>query len=215
MIAAELKPSQGSWGVEMGFEDPEGLTKLLNLKPNEITTAAIENNLITTTYGIRLLLASIKTKDAELAGMSGQLEAIVRHLALMAKVVFLDIGTPYLPGLESVLKQCDELFLVSDPQPLSIARARSLITDLNHLGFGKSRLMSVVIINRVRSDIALSAQQIQDGLGQPVSIVFPPAPEQAFQATQRGVPMVMIQQEGLVSQQFVRLAEQLVDRLNK
>jgi len=27
--------------------------------------------------------------------------------------------------------------------------------------------------------------------------------------------MVMIQQEGLVSQQFVRLAEQLVDRLNK
>lgn len=215
VIAAELKPSQGSWGVEMGFEDPEGLTKLLNLKPNEITTAAIENNLITTTYGIRLLLASIKTKDAELAGMSGQLEAIVRHLALMAKVVFLDIGTPYLPGLESVLKQCDELFLVSDPQPLSIARARSLITDLNHLGFGKSRLMSVVIINRVRSDIALSAQQIQDGLGQPVSIVFPPAPEQAFQATQRGVPMVMIQQEGLVSQQFVRLAEQLVDRLNK
>ena len=87
------------------------------------------------------------------------------------------------------------------------------MNDLNEKGFGKSKLLNVVILNRVRSDIQLSAGQIQEALGVTISTVIPPAPEQAYQAALRFVPLIMVQQEGLVTQQFLRLADELTQRL--
>jgi CheY-like chemotaxis protein len=44
VIAAELHPGQGTWGLELGFENPENLNHLLNLKENEITPQRVESD---------------------------------------------------------------------------------------------------------------------------------------------------------------------------
>ncbi|HNS64540.1 MAG TPA: response regulator, partial [Anaerolineaceae bacterium] len=38
VVAAELKPGQGTWGVELGLTESQGLANLLRLKPAEITS---------------------------------------------------------------------------------------------------------------------------------------------------------------------------------
>jgi len=143
------------------------------------------------------------------------MELVLQHLVTLSQYIFLDIGTTSMPGMDLVLKLCNEVFLVTEGQPTSIQRARLLINDLGNYGFGKAKLLNLTIINRVRSDIQMNAVQVQETLGMPLTIVIPPAPEQAFQAATRFVPFTLIQQDSLATQQFMRLAEQVAERLVK
>ena len=215
VVAAELKPGQGTWGVELGLTESQGLANLLRLKPAEITSTTVDNPLVRTQYGIRLLLASAKLSDAETTTSLPQMELVLQHLVTLSQYIFLDIGTTSMPGMDLVLKLCNEVFLVTEGQPTSIQRARLLINDLGNYGFGKAKLLNLTIINRVRSDIQMNAVQVQETLGMPLTIVIPPAPEQAFQAATRFVPFTLIQQDSLATQQFMRLAEQVAERLVK
>jgi hypothetical protein len=63
------------------------------------------------------------------------------------------------------------------------------------------------MINRGRTDMALSVSQVEEALDIRVALGFPPAGEQAFYAAMRAVPLMMVQPDGLIAQQFVKLAE--------
>ena len=63
VIAAELKPGQGSWASELDFSDPCGLCNLLEMNVSEITSTAVEGQLVTTPFNVRLLLASNDPAD--------------------------------------------------------------------------------------------------------------------------------------------------------
>jgi len=45
VIAAELRPGQGTWASELGFADPDGLNNILKMKPSEITNKVVESAL--------------------------------------------------------------------------------------------------------------------------------------------------------------------------
>jgi CheY-like chemotaxis protein/MinD-like ATPase involved in chromosome partitioning or flagellar assembly len=215
LIAAELRSGQGSWGIDLGFANPSGLTNLLRLKPMEVTAATVEKELIRTTYGIRLMLASNRRKDLELMTNTVQLEAVLQQLPLLAPLVLLDIGAASFSNFDKILAQCDEVIVVTEPYPVTVTHTRLLLDDLVERGFGKSRLITVVIVNRVRADVQLSVTQVQDRLGFPISQIIPPSPEQAFQAGMRNVPLIQIQPEGMVAQQFGRLADTISQRIKK
>ncbi|MEN4010973.1 MAG: response regulator [Bellilinea sp.] len=216
VIAAELRAGQGTWAGELNFPNAEGLYNLLNMRSGEITRNAVEKELILTTYGIRLLLANSRSKDFHtLQNNIPQVEAILQQLATLAKVVFLDIGNPFLPGFDQFLTHCDELILIAEPQPYSLRRTNQLMVELNEFGFGKSKLLNVVIVNRVRADLQLSAMQIQEMLGKPITLVIPPAPEQSYHAALRNAPLIQLQPDGILTQQINRLAAIYTERLNK
>lgn len=164
-------------------------------------------------YGIRLLMASPKSKDTELMKNTEQLEALVENLPLLAKLVLLDIGTNFIPGYEMLLGHCNEVVVVTEPFPASVQRTRSLIDDLATIGFGRSKLLTVVSINRIRADVQLSITQMQEVLGVPIAQVIPPAPEIAFQAANRNIPLIQVQIGGVVSQQYSNLAERFMQRV--
>ncbi|HWQ05192.1 MAG TPA: response regulator [Longilinea sp.] len=212
-IAAELRPSQGTWAIDLKLSNPEGLNNLLRCRPSDITSNVVEKELIRTTFGVRLLLASSRTRDTDQLNYGPQIEAIIQQLSLMAPFVILDIGTSFNPMLDRILPQLKELIVITEPQPSSVERTRFLIDDLTARGFGKSKLLTVMAINRVRADIVLSAAQMQEKLGQPIAMMIPPAPEQAFHAATRSIPLIEIQKEGLVSQQFFRIADLLAQRV--
>jgi len=94
VIAAEIRPSQGTWGLELGYGSSESLNNLLRLKSTEITTAKVENELVQTTRGIRLLLASSNPKDSELISAGMQLYEVIQKLSQLAQVVFSGLGFP-------------------------------------------------------------------------------------------------------------------------
>lgn len=213
VIAAELRPGQGSWSNELGMPTQEGLNNLLRLAANDINTATIENELVRVPYGIRLLMASPYARDVQLMKNTKNLEAVVDHLSLMAKLVLLDIGVNTHLGLDEILNLCKEVIVVTEPFPGTVQRTKQLLEDLKVRGFGKSKLITLVIINRIRADVQLSITQVQESLGQPVAQVIPPAPEVSFQAATRNLPMIQVQIGGLLSLQYSRLAEGIAERV--
>jgi Flp pilus assembly CpaE family ATPase len=56
----------------------------------------------------------------------------------------------------------------------------------------------------------LTAADVNERLGQTVKIVIPPAPEMAYQAAIRFIPLSQVQPDDLIAQQFKRLAETIL-----
>jgi pilus assembly protein CpaE len=213
VIAAELRPGQGTWSIELGQSHSSGLCNLLHLRTSDINLSAVENELVRSPYGIRLLLSSAHTPDQEISRATEQLEAVVDSLPLLSKLVFLDIGTNTIQGFDMLLNHCNELLVVTEPFPSTVYRTRQLVEDLQTRGYGKSKLMTVVSINRIRADVQLTITQMQEILGQPVAQVIPPAPELAYQAAMRTIPLAQVQVGNIVSLQFSKLAEQIAQRV--
>ena len=117
VIAAELRPGQGSWSGELGLATQEGLNNLLRLNPNDINTATIENELVRVPYGIRLLMASPYARDVALMKNTKNIEAVVDHLSLMARLTLLDIGLNTHLAFDEILNLCKELIVVTEPFP--------------------------------------------------------------------------------------------------
>lgn len=214
VILAELRLGEGTWAEALSLHDDQGLKNLLSLSSSEITRSAVENNLLRTTFGVRLLLAPRRIESYNLlfSGMAEKLINITRHLATLANLVILDIGTPFLPGYLDLLNQCDEVMVVAESQPFTLKLTRRLLTDLEGHGFGKSKLLTVVLNNRMRADLQYTITQVQDTLEHSVSITIPPVPELAYHAAMRSVPLLHIQPEGLYAQQVTQLASQFVER---
>src|SRR4030067_2165257 len=65
VIAAELKPGQGSWALDLNLAEPVGLVNLLTKELDEITLESVSKELIQTNFGITILSASNKTENIE------------------------------------------------------------------------------------------------------------------------------------------------------
>jgi pilus assembly protein CpaE len=215
VIAAELRPGQGTWGVELAFPETDGLNKLLKLKTAEITKSRVEGELVRMPNGLHLLMTSNYAKGTNLCTSQDQMKTVLQYLGVIGKILLLDIGTNFLPGLDDVLDVCNEIILVTEPQPVTIQRTRILLEELNQKGFGKSKLLSLVLINRMRTDVQYSISQVQDALHIPVLQMIPPVPELAYQASLRNIPLLDVQPEGLLTQQFTKLAEDILNHIQK
>jgi pilus assembly protein CpaE len=216
VIAMELKPGQGTWASELGFSMGEGLNNLLKLKPAEITASAVEKQLTTTSFGARLLLSSNLSLETDYSLLGEKLLAIIHALTLLSPMVFLDIGTPFLPGFEKVCSLCKEIFVVTEPQPNTIKRTKILYEELRTVGSGLGRIINLVLYNHVRSEVQLSSIQVSELMGgTPISMMIPPAPELAYQANVRQAPMINIQPDSLVAQQIDQLARIIQTQKNK
>jgi CheY-like chemotaxis protein len=215
VIAAELKPGQGSWASELDFSDPCGLCNLLEMNVSEITSTAVEGQLVTTPFNVRLLLASNDPADLVSISNVEQYEAVLQQLSLLAPLVVLDIGTSFLPAYNAVTDICDEIIVVTEPHPNSVKRTRYLIDDLRNNGFGSAKVMTVVSVNHTRSDMVLSMSDIEGEIKQTVTLGIPPSTELSYQAAVRSIPMVQVQPESLVAQQFASLAEKISERVHQ
>jgi CheY-like chemotaxis protein/MinD-like ATPase involved in chromosome partitioning or flagellar assembly len=208
VLVAEFRPGLGTISQELGYLRPEGLTHLLQQKANEISVNSIESELITHTSGVRFLLASPQPSDAKLNSVVENFTAIARNLPYLARYVVLDLGTALSPVNIKVTPLCDEVIVVVEPVPQTLQQTKLLITDLAAIGVGAGRI-SIVLVNRIRSGMQLSWSQVQEQLGENIDVIFTPAPELAYQATMKNLPMVLQQPESLTVQQFTKLSEKV------
>jgi len=213
VIAAEMRPGQGSWALDLNLTEPVGLANLLGLELVDITLEAVSKELIQTNFGIKILSASNQTEKVEYASATPQLEQVISHLTTLAALVVLDIGTSFHPGFNAILNKCNELIMVVEPQPVPIKRSKLLASELHLKGFGSLKTMSTVTVNRTRSDIVLNISQVEQILGYPAVMGFPPVVEQAYRAADRAVPLISVQPDGIIAMQFNTLASQINERI--
>lgn len=214
VVAAELRPGHGCWGIEFGFEKMDGLSKLLQLPPSAIRTSNLEKELVRTPFGVNLLLSSNSLEAVKFINRTDQFEAIVRILPSLASIVLLDIGACYLTNLDDILSMCDEILLIIEPHPTTIKIARRYLDDFQDKGFGKTKVITPIMLNRVRTDIQTPLTEASEMLGRVVEHLISPVPELAYQATLNSKPMILIQPKSLVNDQFSNLTKTILDQLD-
>jgi len=211
VVVADFRPGQGTIGLELGFQKAEGLNRLLEKKPNEITVAEIETQLVPHISGIRLLLSSHRPSDAKFTSALAHYEAIARLLPSVASHVIIDLGPGLTPVAEKVAPLCNEVIVVVEPVPHTINQSRLLIDELSANGIREAKI-TAVLVNRYRSGVQLSWSQVQEQLKHNISVIFTPAPELTYQASVSGMPVMLHQPESLTTQQFQKLAERVIQR---
>ncbi len=216
IICAEMQPGFGTWGMELGLSESQGLDTILKAKVDEIDDSFIKDNLIQTSFGPKLLLASTINPDIEIGAQTDQIEALIKSIPDISQFGIVDFDNGLSPKiLGNLVKYCDELLLVTKSQPISIQKTRLLIDELERQGFGKNKILNVIICNRVRADVQLTVAQIRDRLGHTPILILPPVPELSYQAAIHFQPISKIQPESLITQQYSKLAESYISRIPK
>jgi len=211
ILVSDFRPGQGTLGLELGHKKAEGLKRLLELQPGEISKKAVAQELIQHTSGIRLLLSSPRPADGRYAEKVQNFAVIAQHLPKLARYSILDLG-PGLTALNStILPMCSQVLVVVEPIPLSVAQAVDLIEDLRAIGIGESQI-DVIMVNRFRSSIQLTISEVESQMGRSLAVAFSPNPELAYQASLQGAPMISLQPESLIAQQFDQLAVKIAHR---
>ena len=212
VIIAEFRHGFGSMALDLGFLNPQGLSRLLESAPEGITQEAIDSELYLHKSGVRLLLASYDPVDAKYQNAVDHFEAIARYLAYMASNVVIDLGAGITPITDRVLTYCDEILVVLEPIQNTITRTMTLVGELAKRGFGEGRV-NTVLYNRQRTEMQYTLAQVQMEYQHPISIVFTAAPELIYQCSKANVPLVMQHPDNLTSQQFAKLADNIVKRV--
>jgi CheY-like chemotaxis protein len=208
VIVAEFRPGQGTLSLELGYQKPEGYNRLLQCKASEVNPQMVETELVTHDTGTRFLFSSIHSRDAKYLNAVDNLESIAKQLTFMAEFIIIDLGSALLDSTQKIVGQCDELILVVEPSPTTIARTKAYIQDLISIGVDLGKVKAV-LVSRLRSDTQLTWTEVQDQLGHSITTVFTPAPELAYQASIHHIPIVVQQPDSLSSEQFFKLAEKV------
>jgi CheY-like chemotaxis protein/MinD-like ATPase involved in chromosome partitioning or flagellar assembly len=209
VVVADFRPGCGTLGMELGYENSQGLNHLLARNPAEIGAHDVDTELVTHLAGVRFLLSSPDPQDARYANAVEHFNVIAQYLAYLAHFIVFDLGVSLNTVNEKILAGCDQVVLVLEPISSTVMQTRALINCLHEKGFHDEQIFTA-LINRTRSGILLSLGQVQDQLGHAVSVIFPPALELAFQASNRNTPIVLHQPDGIFTQQVVSLADKIV-----
>ncbi|HSA99210.1 MAG TPA: response regulator [Anaerolineales bacterium] len=212
IIVAEMLPGQGSLAMDVGVASFNGLVDLLSItKLSELTGEKVRETLVQHKSGLKLLLASDRPRDMQLANQIANYEVLVRRLSVLARFVVLDLGVGIQPFAEKVVPLCNEVFIVVEGVPNTITYTKALIDDIAGLGMSRKNI-KVVLNNRVRSDTQLPSSQVQAKLEHEILSTLTPAPELFVQASRVQTPAILCQPESLTARQITKVVEHVAEQ---
>jgi len=211
VILAELTPGQGTIGMDFGYQNPKGLTELLQGTVAEITREKVEISLSPHNSGVKLLLASGNPRDMALISQMQNYEALISRLAALARFVILDLGSGLPSFVQKILPMCNQCIVVVEGVSSTIQHTRLLINDIVDLKVDLKNI-SVVLNNRMRSESQMRLSQVQEKLEHSIAATLTPAPEAFQQSVRLQTPVVICQPTNMTSQQFLKIADTLIER---
>ena len=211
VILAELTPGQGTLGMDLNLPAQTALAEMLRGAPMELTREKVQSSLAVHNSGLKILAASDNPRDVDLSSRAENYELLVTRFASLARFVVLDLGSGLSSAVQKVLPLCKEQIVVMEGMPNSIQHTRVLLNELADLKMDL-KTVSVVLNNRQRSDTQIPWAQAQERLGHPVTTTLTPMPELFTQALRLHTPAVLAQPGNMVSQQFLKLADIVLER---
>ncbi|HEY45251.1 MAG TPA: response regulator [Anaerolineae bacterium] len=206
VILAEFNPGRGTLAFELNLTNPEGLGNLLRRSLKDIHLRSVESEILSHNVGIRLLAASPHPREVELEQAIPQMEAVLDNLASMCTTLILDLGSSLRAYAKPILKLCDRIVIVVEPVYPTNMMAQNLLEEVVSDGISRHKI-SLALINRVRTSLQIPWRQVETDLGIELAGIVSPAPEQAHQASQGTMPLVLSHPDSLVSDQIRKLAQ--------
>ncbi|MCQ3937692.1 MAG: hypothetical protein DPW18_11685 [Chloroflexi bacterium] len=211
VLLAELTPGQGTLGLELGIPNQKGLSEILQGAVVEVTREKVQSSIVHHSSGLRLLLASENPRDVILVSNVQNFEALAARLASLARFVILDLGAGLPVFVQKLLPICHERIIVLEGMPATIQQTKFLLDEIAALGIDRKSI-TAVLNNRQRSEAQMPWAQVQEKLGHSIAATVTPAPELFLQASRLQTPAVMAQPTNMTSQQFLKIAEAVIER---
>ncbi len=205
-IVAEMTPGMGTIGRDLGFENYDEFSALLKSAPDAIDNGVVSDALNKHKSGLKLLLASEQPREYPLGESLPQYNAIFKQLVGIPRFLILDLGASLPRVNQTILPQCDHVIVLVEAAANTLTHTKLLLEDLLELGVKENNL-TIVMNNRVRSDMLLSLSQVEKALEKRIGVTFTPAPELHTQAIRMKTTAVLVQKESMSKQQFKNLAE--------
>jgi len=209
VILGDVHSAAGDVALQLGISRGGGLQALVARQPDDISAKLVESTLAGHVSGMRMLLAPIEQRTEVTDIPAKHVDAIVRQLAGLSDVVVLDLGSRLDDGARAAARLCSRLVVVLEPQRMAVLLAQSLLALLEKAGLGADKVVPVVV-NRSPSAATLGKAVIEGLLGRDLAVVVTPVPEAAFQASEQGAPLIMVQPGNIVSDQYRELARFLM-----
>ena len=210
-ILTDLRPSQGTLGLSLGFPRATGVGQVLSRPLNEINSRMIEEQLVTHACGIKLLLSSTRPQESQLNITPEAGTALVKAMQPLARFRLYDLGAGLNRTSVRMIRDVEHTTIIVEPNRVTLTLAREMLKELESLNLGPART-SLVIFNRAQSSLQVPWQEVEQMLSHEVTAIISPAPELAFQSAEASIPMVQFQPTSIVAGQISKLAEEFVKR---
>ena len=209
-ILTDFRPGQGTIGMDLDIQNTSGLIQLLDEEPGTDISDFFPDVLTEHKTGIKTLLSSYHPSDSKYITHVEQFFQIAKKLPYLATYTILDLGPSLTPINTQILPECDKILICLEPSPSNVTQTRILIQDLINSGIGDGRFITV-LINRQRSGVQLSREQTENQLERKIDQIFTPAPELAYQAAAKNIPIIQRPEESMTTEQFRDLAKLILD----
>jgi CheY-like chemotaxis protein/MinD-like ATPase involved in chromosome partitioning or flagellar assembly len=208
-VLADFRLGSGSLGLLLGFGNSRGMANVLAKPVNEIRASSIEEELVKHQSGLRALVSSARTKEAQTTYAIEAALAVVRTLRTLGRPAIFDLGSGYSVNVSRLQREMDQIILVLEPNPVDLAMAREILNDLDT----DNDRVHIVIMNRSQMNVQTPWHEIEHTLGRELRAIISTAGEALFQAAGTGVPVVIAQPNAIFSSQLMKLSEDLNTRI--
>ena len=202
--ACELRAFPGSAGQLIGVHASRTLADLLQLPARSITPQEIERRMVAHTSGLRLLCAPEDYAEDRVFE-ADQASSILDGLGQQAAHRLVDLPPAIGAAGRIALERSNRILLLIEPVRDSIDAGAVAAGYVRSLA-GAGAELGVVVINRAPIASPITTSEIEDRIGWEIRGQLPPAADQCALALQRGVPIVQLQPESVISQAIQRLA---------
>ena len=211
VIFAELTPGRGTLAADFGISNQAALNDILRGTVVEVTREKVQSALIPHSSGLKLLLATENPREVILTSQVQNYEALIARLSTLARFVVLDLGIGLPHFVQKILPMCHERIVVTEGIKNSLRHTRLLVNDIASLQIDLNSI-SIVLNNRVRSEMTTPLNQAQERLGHSILSVITPAPELFMQAVQKQTMAVISQPTNVTTQQFLKITDAILER---
>jgi pilus assembly protein CpaE len=207
-ILADFRPGAGSLGLTLGFNNARGMANVLSKPVEEIRPRLIESELSTHSSGLRALLSSTRPQEAYHNYPVESQIAAVNALRTMGRPLVFDLGSGLSQNTARLLGEMDQLVIVVDPIPVTLAMAREMMAEIESKRPEQGKI-HVVVVNRAASSNPPSWSEVEQMVGTEIRAIISLASELVYQATHSHSPVVLYQPTAIASSQMIKLAEDI------
>ncbi len=208
-IVAELRPYRGTAARNLNLNPSQDLGSLLAKDAAQIDKNEVVRRIVRHPSGLRLLPAPQAAANYSMT--NAHLTVVLDVLSLEAEFLIVDLPGVTVTGVRYVLERADQILLLMEPDPLSVACARADVAALKV--WGVLDRVNAVIVSRSRSTMVLKSGEVEAQLGIPVVRTIPPAPEAFYELAQTGAPIVTGKPDELAAGDLVDLTKWLTEKL--
>jgi DNA-binding response OmpR family regulator len=207
VVAAEIRPSYGTFSAQLNLVQPQGLVSLLALDPGKIDEREVSSHLINLPSGLRLLVGPQSV--AEYRGIEPQqVETMIQVIASMVDNVILDLPCYPSDANQAAVRRCDLVALVVEPESTALASGIVAVEQMRSWGVHGNRL-GVIIVNRAPLVTPIKLDQIRTTLGHEVIGVIPTAAEALITSRRAGLPVILYQPFSDVSKAYIEITKRI------